>query len=98
MARQTINNGETGLTVRTKLNENFAEVYTLAEAGGGAGTPGLSAYQVAVAGGFVGDSTAWLASLVGPAGPAPTITAFTDEALFNAATPGADTLAVLYSA
>jgi hypothetical protein len=28
----------------------------------------LSAYQLAVIGGFVGDETAWLASLVGPAG------------------------------
>lgn len=27
MARQTINNGETGLSVRTKLNENFTELY-----------------------------------------------------------------------
>lgn len=33
------------------------------------GTDGLSAYQVAVADGFVGDETAWLASLVGPEGP-----------------------------
>jgi hypothetical protein len=28
MAQQTINNGETGLNVRTKLNSNFTEVYT----------------------------------------------------------------------
>lgn len=27
MAQQTINNGESGLVVRTKLNENFTEVY-----------------------------------------------------------------------
>jgi len=32
------------------------------------GSDGLSAYQVAVAEGFVGDESAWLASLVGPAG------------------------------
>lgn len=32
------------------------------------GIPGLSAYEVAVANGFVGDETAWLASLVGAAG------------------------------
>jgi len=32
------------------------------------GDPGDSAYQVAVDNGFVGDETAWLASLVGPAG------------------------------
>lgn len=33
------------------------------------GAPGASAYQVAVANGFVGDAAAWLASLVGPQGP-----------------------------
>jgi len=33
------------------------------------GADGLSAYQVAVADGFVGDVSAWLASLVGPPGP-----------------------------
>jgi hypothetical protein len=37
---------------------------------GADGEDGLSAYQVAVANGFVGDETAWLASLVGAAGPA----------------------------
>lgn len=36
---------------------------------GPAGADGASAYQVAVAEGFVGDETAWLASLVGPQGP-----------------------------
>ena len=34
------------------------------------GTPGASAYQVAVAAGFVGTEAQWLASLVGPQGPA----------------------------
>jgi hypothetical protein len=29
MAQQTINNGETGLVVRGKINDNFTEVYTL---------------------------------------------------------------------
>jgi hypothetical protein len=38
-------------------------------ADGADGADGLSAYQIAVAEGFVGDETAWLASLVGPAGP-----------------------------
>jgi hypothetical protein len=28
MAQQTINNGESGLTVREKLNDNFTELYT----------------------------------------------------------------------
>lgn len=36
--------------------------------GGGPGTPGKSAYEVAVDEGFVGDVVAWLASLVGPPG------------------------------
>jgi hypothetical protein len=27
MAKQTINNGETGLSVRTKINDNFTETY-----------------------------------------------------------------------
>lgn len=36
---------------------------------GPAGAPGASAYAVAVAGGFVGNEAAWLASLVGPQGP-----------------------------
>lgn len=35
---------------------------------GAPGADGASAYEVAVANGFVGDETAWLASLVGPAG------------------------------
>ena len=34
------------------------------------GTPGDSAYQVALASGFVGPESAWLESLVGPQGPA----------------------------
>jgi hypothetical protein len=37
---------------------------------GADGDDGLSAYQVAVANGFVGDEEAWLASLVGATGPA----------------------------
>lgn len=36
--------------------------------GGGGGADGLSAYEVAVANGFLGDEAAWLASLVGPPG------------------------------
>lgn len=35
---------------------------------GASGPAGASAYELAVAGGFSGDLTAWLASLVGPAG------------------------------
>lgn len=37
---------------------------------GETGAPGDDAYQVAVNNGFVGDEEAWLASLVGPQGPA----------------------------
>lgn len=29
MAQQTINNGDSGLSARTKINDNFTEVYTL---------------------------------------------------------------------
>lgn len=36
---------------------------------GADGADGASAYEIAVTNGFVGDETAWLASLVGPEGP-----------------------------
>lgn len=36
--------------------------------GGGSGPPGASAYEVAVAAGFVGTVEQWLASLKGPPG------------------------------
>jgi hypothetical protein len=32
MAQQTLNNGETGLVIRGKINDNFTEVYTLKQA------------------------------------------------------------------
>ena len=41
-----------------------------AGADGASGAAGSSAYQVAVAGGFIGTESQWLASLVGPQGPA----------------------------
>lgn len=41
-----------------------------APGGGTAGTPGKSAYEVAVAEGYAGTVTQWLASLIGPQGPA----------------------------
>lgn len=62
---------------------------------------GASAYQVAQQNGFVGSEAAWLATLIGaqgPAGPGTTVTVYTDEALFNAATPGANEIAVLTDA
>ena len=37
---------------------------------GSTGSTGSSAYEVAVAGGFIGTESQWLASLVGPTGPA----------------------------
>ena len=37
---------------------------------GNDGADGLSAYEIAVANGFIGDEAEWLASLVGPQGPA----------------------------
>ncbi|MFE3836947.1 hypothetical protein [Pseudogemmobacter sonorensis] len=40
--------------------------------GGGTGPAGPSAYEVAVANGFIGDEEEWLESLVGPQGPAGT--------------------------
>lgn len=48
-------------------------VISTAQVGGDGdpGPPGLSAYQVAVANGFVGTEAQWLASLQGPAGSAP---------------------------
>jgi hypothetical protein len=49
---------------------NVDERLTALEAGGGggAGADGASAYEVAVANGFVGTEVEWLASLVGPDG------------------------------
>ena len=40
-----------------------------APGGGTTGTPGESAYEIAVEQGFTGTVTQWLASLIGPAGP-----------------------------
>lgn len=51
------------------------------------GPQGQSAYQVAVANGFVGTVTEWLASLVGPAGNAEGIVLDTDPRLTDARTP-----------
>lgn len=68
-----LRDGEEGLETDTgqrKVGNGFT-VWTLLpySSAGGSGTPGLSAYQVAVANGFVGDEAAWLASLEGPPGP-----------------------------
>ena len=58
------------------------------------GPQGLSAYQVAVENGFVGTESAWLASLEGTN---VTITVAADQEAFDAATPTATELVVLYA-
>jgi hypothetical protein len=129
-------------TVTNKLMtpQRTAQAIAALGTGGAPGEDGASAYEIAVANGFVGNQAAWLASLVGPAGAdgeqgiqgiqgvqgvpgadgadgapgadgadgAPgadgadgqsvTITTFTDEAAFNAATAGALELLVLIDA
>lgn len=50
------------------IEEALDELDARPSGGGGGGAPGLSAYQVAVANGFVGNQSQWLASLVGAAG------------------------------
>lgn len=72
----------------------------------GAGADGRSAYEVALDNGFVGTEAEWLASLVGPGGDAGAdgadgtsvvITVAADQAAFEAATPAANELVVLYA-
>lgn len=63
-----------------------------------AGPAGDSAYEIAVANGFAGTEAEWLASLQGADGESVTITTFTDEAAFNAATAGERQLLVLLNA
>jgi len=58
-----------GEEVRLRLVGPSCHDWTEETAGAGPpGDDGLSAYEVAVANGFVGSEAAWLASLVGPAG------------------------------
>ena len=54
-------------------------------AGGGAGEPGKSAYEIAVEHGFEGDEQAWLESLKGEQGPQgpPGKDGFGTEAQYN---------------
>ena len=54
--------------------------YVVSPAAGAPGDDGLSAYEVAVANGFVGTESEWLASLVGPPGPTGSITELSDVA------------------
>lgn len=63
---------QAGVVSGSELAGITARVVALEEGGtggGGTGADGASAYEVAVAEGFVGDEAAWLASLVGPEGP-----------------------------
>ena len=63
------------------------------------GADGASAYEVAVANGFVGTEPQWLASLIGPRGLKGDpffVTGYTDQAAWEASTPAPNELAVLY--
>ena len=59
--------------------------------GGGQGSNGASAYEVAVSQGFVGDESAWLASLVGPKGDTGTAGAAGSDGAQGAQGPKGDT-------
>jgi len=59
--------------------------------GGGQGSNGASAYEVAVSQGFVGDESAWLASLVGPKGDTGTAGAAGSDGARGAQGPKGDT-------
>jgi hypothetical protein len=65
-------NAKDGDSIRVafmKVNENFLDVYTTLDAQTGEiGSPGLSAYEIAVQNGFVGTEQEWLASLKGEDG------------------------------
>ena len=69
----------------------WADLVTLADLRGPQGDPGLSAYDVAVAEGFLGDETAWLASLKGDDGDPAPLPAFTATATTGA--PGTNAAA-----
>lgn len=88
----------TAVTEVRALRDEVRALYDAWVAAGGAdGADGASAYEVAVAAGFVGTEAEWLASLVGPRGEAGadgadgadgqsvTILTYTDEAAYNAA-------------
>lgn len=60
--------GTTGQVLAKSSGTDFDTAWIDAPSGSGSGADGASAYDVAVANGFVGDEAAWLASLVGPAG------------------------------
>ena len=59
--------GTTGQVLSKASAANYDAEWTTPS--GSVGADGASAYEVAVAEGFVGDEAAWLASLVGPQGP-----------------------------
>lgn len=74
-----------GLAFDCGIAEAFAVDYTLG--GGGGGVDGASAYDIAVANGFVGTEVEWLASLVGADGTNATITSVTATGLAAGAEP-----------
>lgn len=56
-------------TLETAVNTNIPATYaTKSELSAVEGTPGASAYEIAVANGYTGTETQWIASLEGPAG------------------------------
>ena len=71
------------------------EVHRINLADIGAGPAGVSAYESAVAAGFVGSEEQWLASLKGEPGRNVTITQVDTLEAFNAARPGPTELVVL---
>lgn len=80
----------TGMAVATGAPGSAAtwDGQTLTVPRGDKGNLGPSAYQVALAAGFVGTEAAWLASLKGDPGPSWTVTVVTTQAAYDAAMPG----------
>lgn len=68
MERQTIESSDNLSQGKDKINANFEELFNAVENFEPSGEPGASAYEIAIANGFEGDVTAWLASLRGEDG------------------------------
>ena len=65
-----VSGGSTGDVLTLQADGTYLPETLAAGPAGADGADGSSAYEIAVADGFVGDETAWLASLVGPQGDA----------------------------
>jgi hypothetical protein len=63
-----VSGGSTGDVLTLQEDGTYLPETLAAGPAGADGEDGASAYEIAVADGFVGDETAWLASLVGPQG------------------------------